>query len=69
MITAWCAAAFGAFSRMRLTLTVVGEAGDGEEAVRLRQLRPHVIVMDCALPGISGLDATRRILQNPKPRS
>ncbi|MGA9965095.1 MAG: response regulator transcription factor [Terriglobales bacterium] len=45
-------------------LTVVGEASDGTEAVRLaEQLRPQVIVMDCALPGMSGLDATRRILQ------
>ena len=45
-------------------ITVVGEAGDGAEAVRLaEQLRPQVIVMDCALPGMSGLDATRRILQ------
>jgi DNA-binding NarL/FixJ family response regulator len=45
-------------------ITVVGEASDGAEAVRLAvQLRPQVIVMDCALPGMSGLDATRRILQ------
>jgi DNA-binding NarL/FixJ family response regulator len=45
-------------------LNVVGEATDGEEAVRLAQeLRPRVIVMDCALPGVSGLVATRRILE------
>jgi DNA-binding NarL/FixJ family response regulator len=45
-------------------ITVVGEASDGAEAVRLAaQLRPRLIVMDCALPGMSGLDATRRILQ------
>jgi DNA-binding NarL/FixJ family response regulator len=45
-------------------IMVVGEASDGDEAVRLaEQLRPQVIVMDCALPGMSGLDATRRILQ------
>jgi len=45
-------------------ITVVGEASDGAEAVRLaEQLRPQVIVMDCALPGMSGLDATLRILQ------
>ncbi len=45
-------------------ISVVGEANDGAEAVRLaEQLRPQLIVMDCALPGMSGLDATRRILQ------
>jgi DNA-binding NarL/FixJ family response regulator len=44
-------------------IAVVGEASDGAEAVRLaEQLRPRLIVMDCALPGMSGLDATRRIL-------
>jgi DNA-binding NarL/FixJ family response regulator len=45
-------------------ITVVGEASEGAEAIRLaEQLRPQVIVMDCALPGMSGLDAARRILQ------
>ena len=44
-------------------IEVVGEASDGEEAVRTAsKTRPTVIVMDCALPGISGLEATRRIL-------
>ena len=44
---------------------VMGEASDGEEAVKLaRSLKPQVIVMDCALPGISGLEATRKILQH-----
>ena len=43
---------------------VVGEAGDAEQALRMAQeLRPEVIVMDCALPGVSGLIATRRILE------
>jgi len=45
-------------------ITVAGEASDGVEAVRLAQeLRPQVIVMDCALPGMNGLDATRKILE------
>lgn len=44
-------------------INVVGEAADGEEAVKLaRSLKPRVIVMDCALPGINGLQATRKIL-------
>jgi DNA-binding NarL/FixJ family response regulator len=48
-------------------ITVVGEASDGEEAVRLAAtLAPRAIIMDCAMPGTSGLIATRRILQkNP----
>jgi DNA-binding NarL/FixJ family response regulator len=46
-------------------MTVVGEAGNGEEAIKLaRQLRPKVVVMDCALPGMNGLDATRQILED-----
>ena len=45
-------------------IVVVGEAGDGLDAVKLaQQLNPRVIVMDCALPGISGLVAARRILE------
>jgi DNA-binding NarL/FixJ family response regulator len=46
-------------------IEVVGEASDGEEAIKLaRSLKPRVIVMDCALPGINGLQATRKILQH-----
>jgi len=45
------------------TFQVVGEASDGLEAVQLaEQLRPEVIVMDCALPQINGIEASRRIL-------
>jgi DNA-binding NarL/FixJ family response regulator len=44
-------------------LRVVGEASDGAEAVRMAiELEPHVVVMDCAMPGTSGLVATREIL-------
>lgn len=51
-------------------IVVVGEASDGEEAVRLaRDLAPQVIVMDCALPGMSGLIATRKILETPPPKA
>jgi len=46
-------------------MKVVGEAGDGEEAVKLaKQLHPQVVVMDCALPGMNGLQATREILED-----
>jgi DNA-binding NarL/FixJ family response regulator len=47
------------------TLEVVGEASNGAEAVKLAaKLRPQVIVMDCQLPEMSGLEATRKILQS-----
>ncbi|MET9447829.1 response regulator transcription factor [Streptomyces cinerochromogenes] len=42
---------------------VVGEAGDGEEAVRLAaETRPDVILMDIRMPGVNGIEATERIL-------
>jgi DNA-binding NarL/FixJ family response regulator len=45
-------------------ITVVGEAGNGDEAIKLTdQLAPQLVVMDCAMPGTSGLVATRRILE------
>jgi DNA-binding NarL/FixJ family response regulator len=45
-------------------LIVVGEASDGDEAIRLAaELQPDVVVMDAAMPGTSGLVATRRILE------
>lgn len=41
---------------------VVGETGDGAEAIRLaRELEPTLVLMDLALPGMSGLEATREI--------
>ncbi len=47
------------------SIIVVGEASDGGEAVELaRSLRPAVIVMDCAMPGMSGLVAMRQILRD-----
>ena len=44
-------------------LEVVGEAGDGEEAISLAaELQPDVILMDLNMPGVGGIEATRRIL-------
>jgi len=43
-------------------LEVIGEAGDGEEAVRLAsQLKPDVVIMDVAMPKLSGIEATKQI--------
>jgi DNA-binding NarL/FixJ family response regulator len=51
-------------------IVVIGEASNGDEAVRLaRELAPQVIVMDCALPGTSGLAATRKILETAPPKA
>lgn len=49
-------------------LTVVGQAGSGEEAITMvRDLVPSIVFMDIRMPGIGGLEATQRILsQHPE---
>jgi NarL family two-component system response regulator LiaR len=51
-----------AFLETQPDLHIVGEAGSGEEAVRLAQERvPDVVLMDLVMPGINGVEATRQV--------
>jgi DNA-binding NarL/FixJ family response regulator len=45
------------------TIEVVGDAGDGREAVtRIRELNPHLVLMDIRMPNLDGISATREVL-------
>jgi DNA-binding NarL/FixJ family response regulator len=62
-------AGFRMILRAEPDIEVVGEAGDGAEAVtRARETSPDVVLMDIRMPGVDGVEATRRIAAPDGPR-
>ena len=60
-------AGFAALVASASDMEVVGEAADGEDAVRqARDLRPDVVLMDIRMPGTDGLSASQLITSDPE---
>ena len=56
---------FRSMLELEADLQIVGEAGNGREAILLaKQLRPDVVIMDIAMPLLNGLEATRQLLKD-----
>lgn len=46
-------------------IQVIGEASNGEDAIKIaKEKKPHVVIMDVKMPGIGGLEATRKMVRN-----
>lgn len=70
MITSWCGRDLKLYLKVKEGVEVVGQAEDGEQAVKLaHSLKPDIILMDLLMPEKNGIEATREIkAENPEAR-